>query len=363
MATQSHRTEAQPQAPVENNINGSFNSSDRFNQNQNDQAKSGEQLSRDTNQGAPNNLGAAKLEASAKQTQQLVKDNVLPDMGIDFGAGSADKAAADKAAGKGGSAAEKAAGDKSTLDPNNPLLKGVSNPEALQKDIADTVNKIAAAKDDPTKAAKAFEEAGQKFSKENPANKGQIFNAMMKDALKANPDTQKFGVEMDSSAGDRDGKTESFLTKKDGDKTNIIAETTHTFSNGANKDELPGIANKLKADIPQALADLDNPQSLQKLVEASNEMVKASGLGNDQDVKNTFEKAAAEFKKENPNASATTLATVLGNAIRNNPQSSDLQINFADGGGQLPGTGDVTLIDRSKDKNDRIMSRVEVTHN
>lgn len=340
MATQTHRAEAGAQAPVENNLNNGINSGDRFNQNQNDQAKSGEQLSRDTNQGAPSNLGAAKLEESAKQTQQLVKDNVLPDMGIDFGAG-----------------------DKSTLDRNNPLLKGVANPDGLQKDVNDTVNKIAAAKDDPIKAAKVFEEAGQKFSKENPSNNGQIFSAMMKDALKANPDTQKFGVEMDSSAGDRDGKTESFLTKKDGDNTNIIAETTHTFSNGANKEELPGIANKLKADIPQALADLDNPQSLQKLVEASNEMVKASGLGNDEDVKNTFEKAAAEFKKENPNASATTLATVLGNAIRNNPQSSDLQINFADGGGQLPGTGDVTLIDRSKDKNDRVMSRVEVTHN
>lgn len=331
MATQTHRAEAGAPAQVENN------SSDRLNQNQGDQLKSGEQLSRDTNLAAPSNLGAAKMESSAKQTQQLVKDNVLPEMGIDFGV--------------------------SDKDPKNPLLKGVANPDALQKDVTDTVNKIAASKDDPAKAGKIFEDAADKFSKENPSNNGQIFSAMMKDGLKANPDTKKFGVEMDSSAGERDGKTESKLTMKADNQSNIIGESTHVFSNGANKDELPGIANKVKADIPQVLSDLDNPQSLQKLVEASNEMIKASGLGNDQDVKNVFEKAAAEFKKDNPNASATTLGTVLNNTMRNNPQSTDLQVNIADGGGQLPGTGDVTLIDRSKDKRERIMSSVAVSHN
>lgn len=331
MATQTQRAEINTQAPVESNKD------------------SGEQLSRDINLSAPSNGGAAKLESSAKQTEQLVKDNVLPDMGIDFGPSE-----------KVGQSPAKSA---HSFDLNSPLLKGVANPDALQKDVADTVNKIAGAKDDPSKAGKIFEDAADKFSKENPANNGQIFGAMMKDELKANPETQNFGVNFDSSAGNRDGKTETRLTRKEDNQTSVIGESTHVFSNGATKEELPGISDKVKADIPQVLSDLDNPQSLQKLVEASNEMIKSSGLGNDQDVKNTFEKAAAEFKRDNPNASATTLGTVLNNAMRHNPQSTDLQVNIADGGGQLPGTGDVTLIDRSKDKKERVMSTVAVSHN
>lgn len=331
MATQTQRAEINTQAPVESNKD------------------SGEQLSRDINLSAPSNGGAAKLESSAKQTEQLVKDNVLPDMGIDFGPSE-----------KVGQSPAKSA---HSFDLNSPLLKGVANPDALQKDVADTVNKIAGAKDDPSKAGKIFEDAADKFSKENPANNGQIFGAMMKDELKANPETQNFGVNFDSSAGNRDGKTETRLTRKEDNQTSVIGESTHVFSNGATKEELPGISDKVKADIPQVLSDLDNPQSLQNLVEASNEMIKSSGLGNDQDVKNTFEKAAAEFKRDNPNASATTLGTVLNNAMRHNPQSTDLQVNIADGGGQLPGTGDVTLIDRSKDKKERVMSTVAVSHN
>lgn len=345
MATQTQRAEINTQAPVESNKD------------------SGEQLSRDINLSAPSNGGAAKLENSAKQTQQLVKDNVLPEMGIDFGPSEKVGQSPIKSANSSDKSAHSFDKSAHSFDLNSPLLKGVANPDGLQKDVADTVNKIAGAKDDPTKAGKIFEDAADKFSKENPANNGQIFGAMMKDELKANPETQNFGVNFDSSAGNRDGKTETRLTRKDGDQTNVIGDATHVFSNGATKEELPGIADQVKADIPQVLSDLDNPQSLQKLVEASNEMIKSSGLGNDQDVKNTFEKAAAEFKRDNPNASATTLGTVLNNALRHNPQTTDLQVNIADGGGQLPGTGDVTLIDRSKDKKERVMSSVEVSHN
>lgn len=320
-------------------------------------------LSRSVN-AAPesNKLVAESQEATKRNTQELVKSGALPDTSFSTELAATSTAAEKPADSKTGDSrpgdsrtgdradgvgnpADTSTGQRQFESADNPLLKNIADPQGFQEGLQDTAKAMVAAQDNPAEAAKIFDEASAKFSRENPDARGSTFGSFLNDALRDQPGN-KLAVFQDSSEGARQGNNNNQLFRNgDNGKSEKIAESNHKFSLGASETEVADIASRLNQRLPQETSLLSNPANVLDIAQAANDLVVANGLG--QDTSQIFEKAAADFREKNPNAPAATFARLLSNAMRENPQQSSLMASFADGGGRLEGDGEAMLFDSS----------------
>lgn len=249
----------------------------------------------------------------------------------------------------------------SEIPNDSPLLKNIGNPDQFKADMKETAQKLVAAGDNPDQAAKIFNEAAAKFSRENPNAAGSTFSTALQNALRNQPGNHGLSSEFEASEGERQGRSTNLLLRRtEGDSApQAIAQAEHEFSTGATEQERKQIAADLTTALPNEAGELSGPESMQRIVDVANDMIKAHELG--EDVGPMFEKAAREFQENNPGASGSAFSRLINGALERNPQSTPLRTTGAFGDGEFEGTSDIKLIDPELPPDDKTIARTSIS--
>lgn len=249
----------------------------------------------------------------------------------------------------------------SEIPNDSPLLKNIGNPDQFKADMKETAQKLVAAGDNPDQAAKIFNEAAAKFSRENPNAAGSTFSTALQNALRNQPGNHGLSSEFEASEGERQGRSTNLLLRRtEGDSApQSIAQAEHEFSTGATEQERKQIAADLTTALPNEAGELSGPESMQRIVDVANDMIKAHELG--EDVGPMFEKAAREFQENNPGASGSAFSRLINGALERNPQSTPLRTSGAFGDGEFEGTSEIRLFDPERSPDDKTIARTSIS--